>query len=62
MRISPTPSPVYKAAARPQAVTQAPAPAPRAAEGPPPEYSLWSILKDIGARIVSGVKRLFGRD
>lgn len=63
MRISPTPTPVYRpAAARPAAVAQAPAPVLRTADGPPPEYSLWTMLKDIGSRIISGIKRLFGRD
>lgn len=65
MRISPAVMPPtrYQAVA-PQAQaaqTQAPR-AVRAADGPPPEYSLWSMLKDLGSRVVNAIKGLFGRD
>ncbi|MFN3429237.1 MAG: hypothetical protein ACK46X_04715 [Candidatus Sericytochromatia bacterium] len=63
MRISPvaTPLPRYRAIAQVQPAAE-PARIVRTADGPPPEYSLWSMLKDVGSRIVSGIKRLFGAD
>ena len=65
MRISPAvmPTPRYQAVSQAPAQPAAqPARAIRTADGPPPEYSLWSMLKDIGSRIVSSIKRLFGAD
>ncbi|MNS23735.1 hypothetical protein D3C72_555610 [compost metagenome] len=65
MRITPAvmPTPRYQATSQaPAQPTLQPARVVRADDGPPPEYSLWSMLKDIGNRIVSGIKRLFGAD
>lgn len=31
----------------------------RTADGPPPEYSLWAILKDVGARIGNFFRNMF---
>ncbi|MFP5501063.1 MAG: hypothetical protein ACLGIN_01150 [Candidatus Sericytochromatia bacterium] len=31
----------------------------RASDGPPPEYSLWAMLKDIGQRIGDFFRNLF---
>lgn len=52
--------PVARAAQAP--VAQEAARPVRAADGPPPEYSLWAILKDIGNRIGAWFKGLLGRD
>jgi hypothetical protein len=61
MRISPvaTVAPRYQAPRIAQAAAPQPPRPVQAAEGPPPEYSLWSILKDIGTRIKSFFTGLF---
>lgn len=60
MRITGTPLITRPTVARAQAPT---APPPRnqvrASDGPPPEYSLWAMLKDIGERIGNFFRNLF---
>lgn len=60
MRITGTPRIARATAARAQAPAAPQArPRVRAADGPPPEYSLWAILKDIGQRIGAFFRNLF---
>lgn len=59
-RVRPSyPTPPARAAAVPPVPG---ARAVRAADGPPPEYSLWAILKDLGSRLGAWFRGLFGRD
>ena len=51
MRIAATPLIARATVARAQAPTAPPRHQVRTSDGPPPEYSLWAILKDLGQRI-----------